>query len=114
MLGNLAKNCEAILAHGWRSVVQLEKNIATWMSTSQRIGTLLGTGCVLSIASWMQPSPRIAEQFLRIGRRSFTAGKCIATLVDFSGNCRYNKKEAQPRIRLVFILNCNVLTDTAA
>ncbi len=50
---------------GRLTVVQLKKNIATCKSTSQRIGTLLGTGCVLSIASWLQPSPRIAEQFLR-------------------------------------------------
>ncbi len=63
MQGKSAENRFAILSHG--NGGQLEKTIATCEATSQRIGTLLGTGCVLSIASWLQPSPRIAEQFLR-------------------------------------------------
>ena len=32
-----------------------------------KIGTLLGTEWVLSIANWQQLSQRIAEQFFRIG-----------------------------------------------
>ena len=70
----VAKNCGAILAHlvhGQVDRCAAGKDIATWMSTSQRI----------------------AEQFFRMGGRSFTAGKSIAKLMDFSGNCRYNRKK---------------------
>ena len=49
----VAKNCGAILAHGWGGF-SAGKCIVACEATSQRIGTLLGTGCVLSIASWMQ------------------------------------------------------------
>ncbi len=56
---------------GRLTVVQLKKNIATCKSTSQRI----------------------ALRFSRMGGHCFTAGKCIAAWMDFSGNCRYNRKK---------------------
>ena len=48
-----------------------------------KIGTLLGTEWVLSIANWRQPSQRIAEQFFRIGGEVVQLEKAVATLVFF-------------------------------
>jgi len=48
-----------------------------------KIGTLLGTEWVLSIANWRQPSQRIAEQFFRIGGEVVQMEKAVATLVFF-------------------------------
>ena len=48
-----------------------------------KIGTLLGTEWVLSIANWRQLSQRIAEQFFRIGEKVVQLEKAVATLVFF-------------------------------